>query len=138
MERSICFLFDESCEETSNSKQFVKTATDGNKLGRDVELQNTHIVLFKSSRDVLKINTLSQHLGLGSQLKEWYQDATSVPYGHLLIDLPQKSYNILFTSWNTDKVLDTEYTIRHYSLNFSKIFPKPSKTIDSQLSKRFH
>ena len=67
-------IFDDSCEENSNSKQFVKIATAGrhrglnaiyikhnlfhqSKLGRDVELQNTHIVLFKSPRDVLQINT---------------------------------------------------------------------------------
>ena len=70
------------------------------KLGRDVELQNTHIVLFKSPRDVLQINTLGTQLGLGSQLKEWYQDATSVPYGHLLIDLSPKQlilYDIVQT-----------------------------------------
>ena len=65
------------------------------KLGRDVESQNTHIVLFKSPRDVLQINTLSQQLGLGSQLKEWYQDATTTPYGHLLIDLTPKTVDSL-------------------------------------------
>ena len=43
-----------------------------------------------SPRDVLQTNTLSQQLGLGSQLKEWYQDATSVPYGHLFFDLSRK------------------------------------------------
>ena len=80
-------LFDDSCEVISNSKQFVKIATAGrhrglntryikhnlfhqSKLGRDVELQITHKVLFKSPRGVLQINTLSQQLGLGSQLKE--------------------------------------------------------------------
>ena len=61
------------------------------RLGRDIELQNTHIVLFKSPRDVLQINTLSQQLGLGSQLKDWYTKATSIPYGHLLIDLTPKT-----------------------------------------------
>ena len=40
------------------------------RLGRDIELQITHIVLFNSPRDVLQINTLSQQLGLGSQLKD--------------------------------------------------------------------
>ena len=77
-------IFDDSCEEISNSKRFVKVATAGrhrglntiynkhnlfhqSKLGRDVELQNTHIVLLKSPRDVLQINTLCQQLGLGSQ-----------------------------------------------------------------------
>ena len=57
------------------------------KLGRDVELQNTHIVLFKSPRDVHQSATLSVQLGLGSALADWYRDATSVPFGHLLIDL---------------------------------------------------
>ena len=97
-------MFEVSCEEISNFKQFVKIATAGrhrglntiyikhnlfhqSKLVRDVELHNAHIVLLKSPRDVLQINALSQQLGLGSQLKEWYQDATSVPYGHLIVDL---------------------------------------------------
>ena len=105
-------MFDDSCEEISNSKQFVEIATAGrqrklntiyiqhnlfhqSKLGRGVELRNTHIVLVKSPRDVLQINTLSQQLGLGSQLKAWYQDATSVPYGHLLIDLTPKTVDSL-------------------------------------------
>ena len=35
--------------------------------------------------------TLSQQLGLGSQLKDWYTKATSIPYGHLLIDLTMKT-----------------------------------------------
>ena len=111
-------------------RKFVKIATAGShsglnticikhnlfhqsKLGRDVELNNTHIVSFNSPRVVLQINTLSQQLGLGSQLKEWYQDATSTPYGYLLIDLIPKtvdslrwfsSIKILLTSWNRDKV----------------------------------
>ena len=71
-------MFDDSCEKISNSKQFVKIATAGrhrglntiyikhnlfhqSKLGRDVELQDTHIVLFKTPRDVLQINTLTSN-----------------------------------------------------------------------------
>ena len=57
------------------------------KLGRDVELQNTHLVLFKSARDVNQVATLSVQLGLGSTLVDWYRDATSVPFGRFLIDL---------------------------------------------------
>ena len=62
--------FDDYCEEICNSKDLVDIATTGrhrglstiyikhnffhqSKLGRDVELQNTHIVLFKSPRDVM-------------------------------------------------------------------------------------
>ena len=77
-------FFDDSCEEISSSNDFVKIATAGrhkglstiyikhnlfhqSRSGRDIELQKTHIVLFKSPRDVLQINTLIQQLGCGSQ-----------------------------------------------------------------------
>ena len=57
-------IFDDSCAEKCNSKEFVDIATAGrhrgfstiyikhnlfhqSKLGRDVELQNTYTVLFK-------------------------------------------------------------------------------------------
>ena len=76
---------DDPCEEICNSKAFVDIANAGrhrglstiyikhnlfhqSKLGRDVELQNTHIVLFKSPRDVMQVTTLSTQLGLGSVL----------------------------------------------------------------------
>ena len=89
-------IFDDSCEEICNSKAFVDIATDRrhrglstiyikhnlfhqSKLGRDVELQNTHIVLFKSPRDVMQVTTLSTQLGLGSELVDWYRDATFFP-----------------------------------------------------------
>ena len=82
-------IFDDSCEEICKSKAFVDIATAGrhrglstiytkhnlfhqSKLGRDVELQNTHIVLFKSHRDVMQVTTLSTQLGLGSKLVDWY------------------------------------------------------------------
>ena len=101
-------ILDDSCEEICNSKAFVDIAMAGRhrglstiyikhnlfhqtKLGRDVEIQNTHTILFKSPRDVMQATTLSTQLGLGSELVDWYPDATSVPFGHLLIDLsPRK------------------------------------------------
>ena len=77
-------ICDDCCAEIWNSKAFVDIATAGrhrglskiyiknnlfhqSKLGRDVELQNTRIVLFKSPRDVIQVNTLSTQLGLGSE-----------------------------------------------------------------------
>ena len=101
-------IFDDSCEEICSSKAFVDIATVGrhrglssiyikhnlfhqSKLGRDVELQNTHIVLFKSPRDVMQVTTLSTQLGLGSELVDWYRDPTSVAFGHLLIDLSPRT-----------------------------------------------
>ena len=168
-ELSICLYLIYSCREITNSKQFVKFATavrhrglntiyikhnlfHQSKLGRDVELQNTHIVLFKSPRDVLQINTLSQQLGLGSQLKEWYQEVTtSVPYGHWLIDLTPKTVDSHSYCSNSrsvptsfclpagieTKLLNNECTIRLYSPIILKNFSKTSKTIHSQLSGKF-
>ena len=101
-------IFDDSCDEISRSKQFEKIAIAGRhrKLnciyikhnlfhksanGRDTELQNTHIVLFKSPRDVQQIDVL----GFWNTLRKWYSDATSVPYGHLMIDLSPKTIDLL-------------------------------------------
>ena len=88
------------------------------KLGRDVELQNKHLVLFKSPRDVLQMNTLSQQLGLGSQLKERYQDATSTPYGHLPIDLTPKTVDSLRYCTNSGSVPSTFYLPAGTETNF--------------------
>ena len=101
-------IFDNSCEEICNSKAFVDIATAGrhralstiyikhnlfrqSNLGRDVESQNTHIVLFKSPRDVMQVTPPGAQLGFGSELVDWYRDATSVPFGHLLIDLSPRT-----------------------------------------------
>ena len=78
-----------SCEEICDLKAFVDIATTGrhrclstiyikrnpfhqSKLGKDVELQNTHIVPFKSPRDVMQVTTLSTQMGLGLELVDWY------------------------------------------------------------------
>ena len=78
-------IFEDSRQELCNSREFEKIAVAGrhrglstiyikhnffhkSKLGRDIELQNTHIVLFKSPRDVLQVGRLSVHLGLGLSL----------------------------------------------------------------------
>lgn len=161
-------IFDDSCEEISNSKQFVKIATAGrhrglstiyikhnlfhqSKLGRDVELQNTHIVLFKSPRDVLQINTLSQQLGLGTQLRDWYKEATSVPYGHLLIDLTPKTVDSLRYCSNSGSIpsrfflphpkltfINDEHTKSLYFEHIPTIFPQMQKTVPFTLSKRLY
>ena len=60
-------------------------------LGRDVELQSRHIVLFKSPRDLYQVGTLGVQLGLASTLVDWFYDATSVPFGHLWIDLSPRA-----------------------------------------------
>ena len=163
-------IFDDSCDEICSSKAFVKVATAGrhrglstiyikhnlfhqSNLGRDVELQNTHIVLFKSPRDVLQINTLSTQLGLGSTLVEWYRDATSTPFGHLLIDLTPRTDDRLRYCTNSGSIpskfyvpkplqhlnrLDDEYTKSLYSPSVPAIFPHLQKYISSKLPNRVY
>ena len=119
-------MFDDFDEDICNSKAFVDIACAGrrrclstiyfkhnlfhqSKVGRHVELQNTHIVLFKSPRDVMQVTTLSEQLGLGSELVDWYRDATSVPFGHLLIDLsPRRDYRLRYCT-NTRSIPSNFY-----------------------------
>ena len=161
-------IFIDYCEEICNSKAFVDIVTAGkrrglstiyinhnlfhqSKLGRDVELQNTHIVLFKSPRDVMQVTTLSTQLGLGSELVDWYRDATSVPFGHLLIDLSPRRDDRLRYCTNTgsiplkfytpdrlkqSKILEDEHTKSLYSPSAPIIFPQMQKSFPSVLPKR--
>ena len=46
------------------------------KLGRNVELQDTHIVFFKTHRHVTQVITSSAKLDFGPDLIDWYRDAT--------------------------------------------------------------
>ena len=72
------------------------------KLGREFDLQNSHIVLFKSPRDVMQVSTLRPQLGLWSELVDCYRDATSVHYGHFLIDLSLRTDDRLRYCTNTE------------------------------------
>ena len=167
--KSLLF-FDDSCEEICNSKAFVDISTAGrhqglstiyikhnlfhqSKLGRDVELQNTHIVLFKSPRDVIQVTTLSSQLGLGSELVDWYRDATSVPFGHLLIDLSPRTDDRLRYCTNSGSVpstfyiperlkplrtFDDEHTKFLYSPSVPIAFPQMQRSLSSVLPKRVY
>ena len=65
------------------------------------------MVFFKSTSGVLQINSFSHNLGLGSQLKEGYHNATSIPCVHLVIDLTPKTIYPLKYSTNSGSVLPT-------------------------------
>ena len=163
-------IFDNSCEEICNSKAFADNATAGrhrglstiyfehnffhqSKQGRDVELQNAHIVLFKSTRDVMQLTTFSTQLGLDSELVAWYRDSTSVPFDRLLIDLSPRTDDRLRYCTNTgsipskfyisdrrkqSKVLDDEHTKSLYSPSVPIIFPQMEKSFPSVLPKRVY
>ena len=123
------------------------------KLGRDAELQNTHIVLFKSPRDVMQVTTLSTQLGRGSELVDWYRDATSVPFDHLLIDLSPRTDDRLRYCTNSGSVpskcyiperlkhlkfLEDEHTKSLYSPCVPIAFLQMEKPLSSVLSKRVY
>ena len=87
----------------------------------------------------MQVTTLSTQLGLGSELVDWYRDATSVPFGHLLIDLSPRTDDRLRYCTNTgsipskfyiperlkqSKILDDEHTKSLYSPNVPIIFPQ--------------
>ena len=164
------FIVDDSCEEFCNPKAFVDIATAGrnrglstiyikhnlfhqSKLGRDVVLQSTHIVIFKYPRDVMPLSTLSAQLGRGSELVDWYRDATSVPCDHFLIDLSPRTDDQLLNSTNTgsisskicipdrlkqSKFLDHEYTNSLHSPIVPNFFPQMQKSFPSVLPKRVY
>ena len=101
----------------------------------------------------MQVTTLSTQLGLGSELVDWYGDATSVPFGHLLIHLSPRTDDRLRFCTNLgsipsklyipdplkqSKILDNEHTKPLYSPNVPIIFPQMQKSFPSVLSKRVH
>ena len=141
----LLFIAD-SCEEICNSKAFVDIATAGrhrglstinikhnfihqSKLGRDNELQNTHIVLFKSTRDVMQLITLGNQLGLGSELVDWYQDATPVHFGRLVIHLSPRTDDRLRYCTNSGSVPSKIYILERLKL---------LRTLDDEHTKSLH
>ena len=84
-------------------------------LGRDVELQSTHVVLLKSPHIVMQIITLSTLWALKSEPVDWYRKSTSDPLGHIFIWLSATArwevtllyklcihYIKIFYSWTID------------------------------------
>ena len=108
-----CLLvFDDSCEEIFNDKEFSKLATAGrhknlsviyvkhnlfqqSKWSGTIDLNTTHIILFKSPRDVQQISLIGRQLNNTQFLKDSYELATKQPFRHLLIDLDPKTSEAL-------------------------------------------
>ena len=114
---SDCLLiYDDSCEEIFNDKEFVKIATSGrhrrlhviyvkhnlfqqSNWSRITDLNTTHKILFKSLSDIQQIEYLGKLLNSLQLLKDAYKLATAQPYGHLIIDLdPKTSEGLRFSS----------------------------------------
>ena len=94
--------------KTFNDKEFVKIATSGrhrklhviyvkcdlfqqSKWSRTIALNATHIILFKSLRDIQQIEYLGKQLNCLQLFKDAYKLATAQPYGHLIVDLDPKT-----------------------------------------------
>ena len=108
-----CLLvFDDSCEEIFIDKEFSKLATAGrhkkisviyvkhnlfqqSRWSRTIDLNTTHIFLFKSPRDIQQISYIRKQLNNTKFLKDSYDLATKQPFGHLLIDLDPKTTDSL-------------------------------------------
>ena len=101
----------------------------------------------------MQVTTLSTQLGLGSELVDWYRHATSVPFGHLLIDLsPRTDFRLRYCT-NSGflpsrmyiperlkhlRILDHEHTKSHYSPSVPIAFPQMQKSLSSVLLKRVY
>ena len=156
--------------EICNFKDFVDMATTGrhrsvstiylkhnlfqqSKFGRDVELQNKHIVLFEPPRDVHQVGTLNVQSGLGSTLVDWYPDAISVPFGHLLIHLSPPTNDLIRYCTNSGNIpsmfyvpeylkhmkhLDDEHTKTLYSPSILSFFAHMQSSNSENLFKRIY
>ena len=150
-DRKTLLIFDDSCDEIMKSKGFEKLAIAGrhrqmsviyikhnlfhkSAIGRDAELQLTHIVLFKSPRDVQQIGRLGQQLGV--DLTKWYKDATSKPYGHLMIDLhPKTDDRLRYCSESAS--YPTKFYLEPAKARISLLEHEPTQSLYAQNLERF-
>ena len=100
-----------------------------------------------------QVATLSVQLGLGSALVDWYRDATSVPFGHLLIDLsPRRDDRLRYCTSSGNipskiyvpyslkplNYLDDEHTKPVYSPSIPTLFPRMQNSVSKNLSQRIY
>ena len=66
---------------------------DRNKQTRTLSLNSHCIVLFKNARDATQVANLARQMypGKNAFMIEAFKNATSAPYGYLLIDLKQET-----------------------------------------------
>ena len=101
----------------------------------------------------MQVTTLSTQLGLGSELVDWYRDVTSVPFGHLLIELSPRTDDRLCYCTNSGSVpskfyvpdclkhlgtLDDEHTKSLYSPSVPIAFLQMQKSLSSVLPKKVY
>ena len=108
-----CLLvFDDSCEEIYQEEAFVKIAVADShrklhcifvkhnlfhqgKWSCTIDLNTTHVILFKSPRDLQQIDDFGRQLKQFDFIREAYQRATTRPFGHLPIGFDPKTSDVL-------------------------------------------
>ena len=101
----------------------------------------------------MQVSTLNAELGLISKLVEWFRDATSLPHGHLLINLSPRTDDRLRYCTKTGSIpsqllipdrlkqsqfLDDEHKKFLYSPSVPIFFPQMEKYFPSVLPKRVY
>ena len=101
----------------------------------------------------MQVTRLSTQLGLSSELVDWYRNATTVPFGHLLIDFSPRTDDRLRYCINSVSVpskiyiperlkllrtSDDEHTKPLYSPSLPIAFPQMQKSLLSVLPKRVY
>ena len=109
---NVLLVFDNSCEDIYNDKEFVRLATAGRHRGIDVmyvkdslfqqsrwsrtiDLNTSHIILFKLPRDVQQLDLLGGQLNVSKFLRSCYKLATRDSFEHLLNDLDPRTSDCL-------------------------------------------
>ena len=137
-------IFDDSCEEILQSSSFANLATAGRHRGVSVifikhnlyqqgkfcvtvDKNTTHLIILKSPRIGRQLRLLGSELEFADPtfLQDAYQSATSVPHGHLMIDLSTECHDALrfctrVYSGNYDTNLSLQTNDKVKKTDFSK------------------
>ena len=134
---NVRLVFDGSCEDIYKEKDFIRLATAGRHRGIDViyvnhnlfqqsrwsrtiDLNTSHIILFKSPRDVQQLYLLGRQLKVSKLLRSGYELATRDSFGHLLIDLDPRTSDCLRYCSN---IIRLESTVFYLPLSKAETTP---------------
>ena len=89
--RNVVVLDDLMAETESTVIYLVQNLFSRNKESRTISLNTQYMVVFKNPRDASQITNLAKQMypGRVKFIQEAFADATSTPYGYLLVDLKQ-------------------------------------------------
>ena len=85
-------LFTKGSHHQNTSVMYlVQNVFDRHKDHRTISLNSHYMVLFKNPRDATQVRVLAQQMYPGEEkyFKDSFKEATSVPYGYLVVDLRQ-------------------------------------------------